>query len=97
MDDMEERLVRIEETARRNESRIDALEQREGLIHELDSRLRVISESLKRIEADVARLSAKVDALEKQDGKKWRALVGKVLELLAAAVIGFLAARIGLK
>ncbi len=41
-------------------------------------------------------LAGKVDALETKPGKRWEAIVDKVIWAVCAAVIAFLLARIGL-
>lgn len=96
MDDLEKTVVVIDERSKRNEGRIKILEESQEALRKLATSVELIAESQKRIEADVGALSGKVDNLEDQDGKKWRTMVTKAIELLVAAVLGFALAKIGL-
>lgn len=96
MENLEVQLARIDERSKRNEGRIKHLEEHQEALQELASSVKIIAEGQKRIENDVSNLTDKVDAIEQQDGKKWRALVDKVVSLLAAALVGYAPARVGL-
>ena len=95
MEHGEELLVRVDERSRRNEGRIKALEENQQALEKLVVSVELIAQSQKRIEDDVGELKGKVDGIEAQDGKKWRTVAAKALELLVAAVLGFALARIG--
>lgn len=55
-----------------------------------------IDKSLTEIKGDQKNILQKVEAIEAKPGKRWEALVEKALWAVAAAVITFLLARVGL-
>jgi len=92
---IEIQLTRIDERSKRNEGRIKLLEENQETLHKLVTSVELIAKSQERIEGTVGELTGKVENLEQADGKKWRAIVEKVVTVIVAAVIGYVLAHVG--
>lgn len=94
--DYERRLTETEARSKSNTKRLDKLE---GLTDSIN-RLAVSVERMATKQADMAttmdKLDGKVSALEAKPAKRWESIVDKVLMVVAAAVVGFALAKIGL-
>lgn len=93
---VEHRLTEVEERSKTNNHRIDKLEKSTEAINNLAISLRVMAEKQDQVADAVDRLDGKVTALEARPGKRWDRLVDKIILTMAAAVIGYALANIGL-
>lgn len=93
---LEIQVTRIDERSKRNEGRIKLLEENQETLHKLVTSVELIAKSQERIEGTVGEMTRKVENLEQADGKKWRAIVEKVVTVIVAAVIGYVLAHVGL-
>ena len=98
-----QRLTAVEERAKSNTHQIDDLkEQMTGMgdrieaVNRLATAVEVMATKQDTLGASVKRLEGKVDSLESKPGKKWDAMVEKILWAFVAAVVAFLLGRIGL-
>lgn len=80
----------------RNEGRIKKLEEESGVLHQLATSVAVMAEQLKTLNTGVSTLSGEVEELKEKPGKRWDSLVDKIVWAVAAALIGFVLAQIGL-
>lgn len=80
----------------RNEGRIKKLEEESGVLHQLATSVAVMAEQLKTLNTGVSTLSGEVEELKEKPGKRWDSLVDKIVWAIAAALIGFALAQIGL-
>lgn len=97
--ELEQLAVKLQQTddrSLRNEGRIKKLERETGALHELATSMAVMAEKQGAISDNVDRLNDKVDAIEEKPGKRWDAIVDKVIWAVLAAVIAFILGRIGL-
>ncbi len=97
--DTDQLAVKLQETTDRsvrNEGRIKKLEREAGALHELATSMAVMAEKQGAISDNVDKLNEKVDTLEEKPGKRWEAIVDKVIWAVLAAVIAFILGRIGL-
>ena len=93
---VEHRLTEVEERSKTNLHRMDKLEETTEAINNLAISLRVMAEKQDHVADAVDRLDCKVTALEAKPGKRWDKLVDKSILTMAAAVIGYALANIGL-
>ena len=96
---LEELAVKLQATkdlSERNEGRIKKLENEQGVLHKLATSVAVMAEQIKTMNSNVQTLASKVDKLEEKPAKKWDGLVDKIVWAVAAALIGFVLAQIGL-
>lgn len=97
--DTDQLAVKLQETTDRsvrNEGRIKKLERETGALHELATSMAVMAEKQGAISDNVDKLNEKVDTLEEKPGKRWEAIVDKVIWAVLAAVIAFILGRVGL-
>ena len=94
--DHEKRLTDVEATCRSNTHRIDDLEKRQDNLDELVSTVKVLAVREENVESNVKEIKSDVKELASKPAKRWDDFVEKVIWLVAAAVIGFALAHIGL-
>jgi predicted nuclease with TOPRIM domain len=97
--DMEQLALKLQETTDRsfrNEGRVKKLEGEHEVLQKLATSVAVMAEQIKTMNANVQSLTGKVDKLEEKPAKRWDGLVDKVIWAVAAALIGFALAQIGL-
>lgn len=92
----ERRLTEVQYRAEDNTRRIDDLEKRQDNLDELVGTVKVLATREEKMEADVKEIKADVKEIASKPGKRWEAVVEKVLITLAAAIVGFLLAQIGI-
>ena len=93
---IEHRLTEVEERSKSNKHRIDEMERRQNDLDDLVGSVKVLADREERVENDVKEIKSDVKNLAGKPAQRWENLVGQVITLVAAAVIGFILARIGL-
>lgn len=97
--ELEQIALKLQETtdrSLRNEGRVKKLEGEHEVLQKLATSVAVMAEQIKTMNANVQSLTGKVDKLEEKPAKRWDGLVDKVIWAVAAALIGFVLAQIGL-
>ena len=97
--DIEQIALKLQETtdrSTRNEGRIKKLEGEHAVLQKLATSVAVMAEQIKTMNSNVQTLTNKVDKLEEKPAKRWDGLVDKIIWAVAAALIGFALAQIGL-
>lgn len=92
----EERLSKVEERAKSNTKRLDEVEERQNNLDELVASVRVLATREERVEKDVTEIKSDVKSIKEKPGKRWEAMVDKIVWAVLAAVIAFLLGRVGL-
>ena len=99
----EQRLTAVEERSKSNSHRLDKLEESNEVISRLETYpeaeclLReVMANKQEQVADTVDKLDGKVTALERKPGKRWDGFVEKLIWAIAAAIVGFVLAQIGL-
>ena len=92
----ERRLTEVEERSKSNTHRIDKFEKQQSEFVELVSSVKVLAEREQNVENDVKEIKSDVKSLTSKPGKRWDSLVDKVIVTIAAAVVGFILAKIGM-
>ena len=92
----ERRLTEVEERAKSNSHRLDKLEESTEAINRLATSMEVMAERQEQVADTVGKLDSKVTALEEKPAKRWDSLVDKIVWAIAAALIGYALAQIGL-
>lgn len=80
----------------RNEGRIKKLEEESGVLHQLATSVAVMAEQLKTMNSSVSTMKTELEELREKPAKRWDSLVDKIVWSIAAALIGFALAQIGL-
>ena len=92
----EHRLTEVEERSKSNLYRIEKLEESTEAISKLAVSVQVMAEKQNHVADTVDRLDDKVTALETKPAKHWETLVETIILSLAAAILGFAMAHMGL-
>ena len=97
--DVETVALKLQETtdrSLRNEGRIKKLEGENAVLHQLATSVAVMAEQMKTMNTSVSTLADEVEELREKPGKRWESLVDKIIWAVAAAMLGFVLAKIGL-
>lgn len=87
-EDLVARVIETEERSKSNTKRIDRLETNVEAIHELAQSVAVMAESVKTVKRDVEEIKTDVQALKAIPGKRWEAVVDKIIfGVIAAALV----------
>lgn len=92
----EKRLTEVEERSKSNTHRLDDVEKRQDDLEELVSTVKVLAVREENVETDVKEIKNDVKSLTSKSGQRWDSLVDKIVITIAAAIIGFILAQIGL-
>lgn len=92
----EERLSKVEERAKSNSHRIEEVEKRQDDLGELVGTVKALAVREENVENDVKEIKSDVKTLTSKPGKRWDNLTDKIIITIAAAVVGFILAKIGL-
>lgn len=92
----EKRLTQVEELAKTNARRIENIEKRQNNLDELVGTVKALAVREENVESDVKEIKSDVKSLTGKSGKRWDNLVDKIIVTVAAAIIGFILARIGM-
>ena len=95
--DHERRLTEVEERSKSNTHRLDDMERRQNNLDELVGTVKVLADREERMEDDVKEIKNDVKTLTNKPAKRWESLVEKIILTVAAAIVGFILAQIGLK
>ena len=93
--DMEHRMTAVEDRSKSNTLRLNRLEENTAVLNRLATAVEVMATKQDTMGESVERLEGKVDTLESKPGKRWDGLVDKLILTVAAALIGFLLAQLG--
>ena len=96
MEDLAVKVAEIDQRSRSNGHRLDEVEKRQGDLEKLVTSVATLAKDQEYIQKDVTEIKADVKQLTEKPGKRWEAIVDKVIWAVCAAAIGFLLARIGL-
>ena len=91
-----ERLARVEERAKGNTRRIEALEKQTQALTDLTAAVKVMSTKLDTTGEKVDSIDVKVSELEKKPAKRWEDITGKVIWAVLSALIAFALAKGGI-
>lgn len=94
--EFEHRLTEVEDRAKSNTHRLNEVEKRQDNLDDLVSTVKVLADREERVEDDVKEIKGDVKSLKDKPGKRWDAVVDKIVWACLAAVIAFLLGRIGL-
>lgn len=92
----EKRLTEVESRSKSNAHRLDDVEKRQDNLDELVGTVKALAVKEERVESDVKEIKNDVKTLTGKSGQRWDALVGNVIMVVAAAVVGYFLAKIGL-
>jgi hypothetical protein len=89
-------LVECDQRSKSNTHRLDKLEEQWEVLNKLAVSVEKMGINLATMDKTIQKLDAKVEEQEAKPGKRWEALVEKVVFLFVGAVAAYVFARIGL-
>lgn len=91
----EKRLTEIEERSKSNAHRLDNVEKRQNNLDELVGTVKALAVREENVENDVKEIKSDVKTLTNKPAKRWDNLMDKIIMTIAAAILGFVLAKIG--
>lgn len=84
------KLAETEQRARSNMHRIEKLEQQQKDLNKLVTAVEVLASREKSVETDVKEIKADVKTITQKSGRRWDAMIDRVLYALIGAVLSLL-------
>lgn len=94
--ELEHRLTEVESRSKSNMHRLDDLEKRQDNLDELVGTVKELAVREEHVESNVKEIRQDVKSLTSKPGQKWESLTEKIILTIAAAVVGFVLAQLGL-
>ena len=91
-----ERLTKTEELAKSNHDKIIEVVKRQDALDSMATSMAVIAEKQTNMSDKLDNVDQKVTELEKKPAERNEKVIWKIVELLLAALVGFVLSRIGL-
>lgn len=92
----ERRLTEVESRSKSNTKRLDDMEKRQDDLDKLVATVEVLAVKESNVESDVKEIKNDVKSIKDKPGKRWDAIVDKVIWAVLAALIAYFLAKIGL-
>ena len=87
---------RMEEEHKRQNKRIELLEERTEQFTDIAISVKELAQSIKRMTETQKEQGEKLEKLESRDGEMWRKVVGYIITAIIGIVIGFVFKQIGM-
>ncbi len=92
----EEFRKRLEEENKRQDRRIELLEENVREMSSLTASVEKLATSMEGMVKEQEKQGRRLEVLEGRDGEKWRKVMGYVVTAFVGAIVGFLFQRIGI-
>lgn len=92
----EEFCRRMEDTHRRQDKRLELLEESVREISDLTTAVAKLAQNVESMVKEQSKQGERLETLERQDGEMWRKVVGYAVTAVVGAVIGFLLRQAGI-
>ena len=92
----EEYARRMDDEHKRQNKRIDKLEENQRQINDLTLSVKELALSVKSLAEEKKDHDDRIEALENRDGEKWRDVTKTIMTVILGIVIGFIANQVGL-
>ena len=84
------KITEVEQRAKSNTHRIEAVERRQEALTELTTTVGILATKQEAVETDVKEIKAGVNSLMEKPAKRWDGLVDKLLYAIAGAFLAWL-------
>ena len=88
---------RMEDENKRQDARLEALEDSVKEIQSLANSVASLAASMERMTKEQEKQGKRLESLEQRDGEMWRKVVGYAVTAAVGIVLGFLFRQIGIK
>lgn len=92
----EQRLTACEERGKSNTKRLDEVEKKQNDLTDLITTVNALAIKEENVEKDVKEIKTDVKNLNGKSGRRWDAIVDKAITVIAAAVVTYILAKVGL-
>ena len=92
----ERRLTAVEDRAKSNAHRLDEVERRQDNLDKIAVAVESLAVREENVESDVKEIKSDVKGLAGKSGQRWDNLIDKIVWAIAAALVAFCLAKIGL-
>lgn len=89
-------LVECEQRSKSNTKRIDRLEENYDALNKLTTSVEVMATKMDTMSQSLDQVNTRLSEQESKPGKRWEAVVEKIIFLVIGAVVAYIFARIGL-
>lgn len=89
-------LQKTEDRSLRNEGRIKKLEDENGTLHSLATSVAVMAEQMKQMNKSVTTLTEEMEEMKDKPGKRWDAVMDKIIWGIVGAFLAYFLSQIGL-
>lgn len=96
MDDLSARLAEVDSRARSNTKRIDRIEARQDSLDRLVSSVSTLANEQEHIKSDVTEIKSDVKTLTAKPGKRWDAVIDRIIWAITGGVTAYFLARLGM-
>lgn len=86
----------IWDLAKSNKKRIDGLEEEQKELRNLTAAVSGMVAEQKNMRDDLSEMKTDLKEIKEKPGRRWDSMVEKVLNLITAAIVAFMLAKIGL-
>lgn len=93
---MEIKLQETYDLAKSNKHRIEKLERESEDMHELIKTVAVMAEKQNEMGENLGEMKIDIKSIKEKPGKRWDAIVEKIIMLIIAALVGFILMKLGL-
>ena len=96
LEDLAVKYAEMEARGKSNTHRLDALEKNQKALNELTTSVKVLATEQSTMKTDIGEIKTGLKTLTDKPGKRWEAIVDKVIWLIAGALITFALAQLGI-
>lgn len=95
VDELHAEIIKTEERSRSNTHRIDQLEERQDSFDQLVRSVAVMATKQESMERDLGEIKRDVKTISDRPGKRWDAVVDKILLCIIGAIMAYILAKVG--
>lgn len=88
---------RLQDEDNRQNKRLEKLEETVSKIEGLTIAIEKMTVSIGTMTTELKSQGERLEAIESKPGKRWEALVGDIIKLIVATIVGFVLAKVGLQ
>ncbi len=92
----ERRLTETEARSKSNTKRLDEMEKKQGDIADLVSSVKILADREVRVEKDVKEIKDDVKEMKEKPGKRWEAIVEKIIFTIVGGIVTYVLVKLGL-
>ena len=88
MEEMERKVIELEQRGKSNTHRLDDLEEQSKLLNEWVTSVKLLAQNMKTMAEVQEKQGARLDALEKQPAENWNSVKKAIVTALVSVLVG---------